>query len=866
MPQSIPSKPDYLSDIEYGFILDRDQRKCAMRNFCNHTGKLGVLEYCDQSLDFDHHQPRDLGGDNSVANVRLLCASENRGRPVEPTPYWAVTNYWDGTLHAPGLRYVQAVAGYQSIIDNAEASRALTEFRDILLRTTTLMVGATGTGKALTLFSTLFAINSVVNARGPCRPRARHVLWLTTEETLRDMTRRDLEDDPYDLGLVDARPIVRVGKSYNDINRGPCGADVIVACPQSLWYEADSKNTVKHTDRERMVALGHYDVVVFDECDFAGEQIQNISELARHALKFALTASPPLMAGADKTRQANFLSRFVLISDDAVADYTRAVDFDGCLKSMPEGRDSFVSVAVHDGYEALLRGVRDLVQNGKADPSHPVYLAAIIRAMLDADREEQEMMAEMPDDWYSPHVIVRLDRIHDIRALESTLPEIIEGLYNLGKLVGPGWGVCSVYQGHHRNCPIDERDLAAKHGKDWRHPFLRAKNSKGRADRNCKRLLLMINIGLRGLNNWPIQFVADCTDRTSETEETQLRGRGTRLPNHLAKYWAEDRLRRFITMKTYIPESLATDAKVTTLLETSRFLHGMLAIIGGAGFRTWVDIAGGHAVADANRPEINPGALPLTPADKLQLLAGLGGVIAAREQADEPLTPADLKSEVEGLVNRLKPEAEGKRRVRAQDYLADLIDNPAFRREETFAPDARRKAMMEPIRCTTHLKPKSTYSIEELIRRVEGDPTYSALRAEYIDALNNGQRLVIDAVSRQHRDDDRLSYREPPRVFKLNAVPAQDGALSGIIGELSNALMGCGETTRGEYAEVAKAVYVAAQALFGVDNAQNDGPLDQHAYHVEIMGKQRHRIMKIAVGILAERGVVKNIAALGRRP
>jgi hypothetical protein len=863
MTQTIPSKPDYLTDAEYEFILARDRRQCALRDFCNHSGKLGVLEYCDQSLDFDHHQPRILGGDNSFENIRLLCASENRSRAIEPTNHWAKQNYWDGKFNAQYLRVVQSVAGYQPIVEYPELARAVTEFRDVLLQTTTLMVGATGTGKAITLFSVLFAINAVVNARGPGRPRVRHVLWLTTEETLRDMTRRDLEDDPYKLGLVDRRPIVRPAKSYNDIVRGPCGAEVIVACPQSLWWVTDAKNGVKRTDHDRRMALAHYDVVVFDECDFAGEQVQNISALARHALKFALTASPPLMADADATRQANFLSRFVLITEDAVADYTRAVQIDGCLKAMPDGKDAFVPVAVHDGYESLIRGGRDLVKSGKADASHPVYLAAIIQAIVDADREEQEMKALMPEDWYSPHVIVRLERIADIKALELTLTEVIRALYDYGRLSGQGWGVCSVYQSHYRHCPVEEHDLAAKLGDEWRHPFLLAKNHMGRAGHKSKRVLLMINIALRGLNNWPIQYVVDCTERTSAAEETQLRGRGIRLPNHLAKYWGEPDLRRFITTVTYVPESVATDAKRATLLETSRFLHNMQPTISGAGFRTWGDIASTGSLDKAVEPVIDSTTAPLTPADKMQLLSGLGAMIRQAPHPDS-VTAEDLRPAISTLVDRLRPEAEGRRRERAIEYVGNLIDKPGFRAEETFAPDERNKVRIEPVRCTTHLKPKDVYSADELIRKVESDPRYTDWRADLKMKLQAGDPLFIGLISQNLRDDDRLSYREPPRVFKLNTKPDEAGALSSIVAELYGALKACGEIEYRQYDEVAQSVYCAAKDLFGVDNARNDGPLDQHAYHVEIMGRQRTRIMRIAVGILAERGVVQNIAALGR--
>lgn len=859
MPQSIPHKPDYLQDDVYALVLDRDNRQCALRDVCNRNGKLGLLEFCDQALEFDHHHPRALGGDHSHRNLRLLCASENRSRPIEPVPYWADINYFDSPFIAKNLRDIQNFAGYSQIIDDPEIRSALTGYRNTLLQTTTLMVGATGTGKAITLLAILFAINATVNAVGPGRPRVRHVLWLTTEESLRDMTRQDLEDDPYELGLVTSRPIARVAENYNDILRGPCGADIIVTCPHSLWWvKKGPKDGVRRSDKEIREALAKYDTLVADECDWAGEQLQHIVGFSTHMLKFALTASPPLMAGADIQNQANLLKRFVLIADDAVADYSRAVDFDGCLKKMPDGADNFVRVADHDIHEELHRGSRNLVAEGKADPSHPVFQAAIISTVIAADRMEQEMMAAMPDDWYSPHVIVRLDRIHDIKTLMITLPDAIAKLRESGTIAGEGWDVCAVYQGHVRHCHADERDLHAKAAAGWRHPFKRALNFRGRADHKCKRVLLMINITLRGLNNWPIQFVLDCSERTSEAEETQLRGRAIRLPNHLSRCWSDDSLHKFISMVTYIPESAATDAKVRTLNETARFLRNMLPIIEGAGFRTWRDIGRGTDVFGGPPPKIDPEALPLTIGDRLHLMVGLGSEIAISEAGEADV---DLRSKVEPLVNRLRPEATGRRRERAIEYVTNLIDNPDFRVEEAFASATRQRAKIEPVRCTTHLKPKDVYTVEELIRKVQNDPQYAAIREPYVDRLQAGDHVAIHAVSMAHRNDDRISYREPPRVFKLTADPRKDGALSGIAVELTASLRKAGEPL--DYGVVAKAVYTTAHILFGVENAENGGPLDQHAYHVEIMGRQRSPIMKMALGILAERGAVRSVAALG---
>ena len=99
MEQTLPGKPDYLTTEEYNFVITRDRRRCVMRDQCQASKKLGTGEFCSTALDLDHHHPDHLGGDDSFANVRLLCCRENRGRPETPSPYWERLNYWDGDFN-----------------------------------------------------------------------------------------------------------------------------------------------------------------------------------------------------------------------------------------------------------------------------------------------------------------------------------------------------------------------------------------------------------------------------------------------------------------------------------------------------------------------------------------------------------------------------------------------------------------------------------------------------------------------------------------------------------------------------------------------------------------------------------------------
>ena len=93
--------------------------------------------------------------------------------------------------------------------------------------------------------------------------------------------------------------------------------------------------------------LSQYDTIVFDECDWGNDQLRHISLIATHALQFSMTASPPTVDIADKDLAAKFLKRFIIISPNAIADYTRAVELDACLKLFAPN----TIAAEHSGYE-----------------------------------------------------------------------------------------------------------------------------------------------------------------------------------------------------------------------------------------------------------------------------------------------------------------------------------------------------------------------------------------------------------------------------------------------------------------------------------------------------------------------------------
>lgn len=296
MSQRLPDCPPEITTDEWSYILERDKRECACAAYeCKQAGN---ADYCCDRLEVDHKQPRKWGGDNSFANVRLLCetgsAYANRNRLCVPLPEWAKSNFWDEPLHSEKLRYVQRFAAYDEILRLAaaikvnDANPENVRFRNRLLRVITFIPGTTGIGKTILMQAAFKALNSVI---GVNYPRVKHVLWFEPETGLRDSIEAEIIEDADKLGIFDRRPVVRVAKSFDQLLQGHNGADVTVSCPHSLWKIERSTSTRSADDKRRVLA--QFDTGVFDEVDWADHQNQHISSLWTNALKFSISAVCP---------------------------------------------------------------------------------------------------------------------------------------------------------------------------------------------------------------------------------------------------------------------------------------------------------------------------------------------------------------------------------------------------------------------------------------------------------------------------------------------------------------------------------------------------------------------------------------------
>jgi hypothetical protein len=852
MTQQIPDKPEWLTSEEWQYVLERDQHQCACVNQCRLAGKLGEITCCSTKLHVDHIQPKCLGGDDSWANSRLLCDIVNCGRLVEPSEHWAQANYWDHEITVTNLRQIQIIAGYEAVQHHLVSS-VLTEHRNDLLKRITLLPGVTGIGKSIMAEAVCFAINKVVNAAGLGRPRVKKVLFLATDRILRGQAVNELANDAYNYGIITHRcPSVVAFDQYSDFQRGPGDHDLVVACPQMLW-EVQNNGNQRRSSTEVRNALRWFDTIFFDEADWASDQVRWIARLGSHALKFALTASPPVIPGVDTKTAEAFLRTCVLISTEAIADYRRTQQLDGCLKVIDETNPAgFIRCSEHDKYDVFLEGFRNTV-DGQAQLDHPAFISAILRAVYDADLCESNMWKCSPKNYFSPHIIVRFDRVSDAIAAYEVLNHILPNQ----ALQNKGWKAAIIFQGHTKRLtlPAEERDLNATRNGQFIHPFMRAKNleRRGIADDKSKRILLMCQIGVRGINHWGITSAVDCTEQPSIIDLTQFDiGRPIRLPNHLAHFLTDETLKEFITVRIYVPSVSGSEEKERRLSAARDFVLDMQQAISGRGFQTWADIIAGVRPEDGPSIDNDPSARPFTQQDRLALMNQMG---IALEQNVNLANP----EEIERIVSQLHPEAAGTRQRLAQKYVEKLRDDPVFRQEEVLCVRAEQESRSSPELVQTQLRPQDTYPINTLKHFVSTDFRFEKQRALYIESLNNNSPVVIDAVSQVLRLQQTILYKEPPRIWRLQG---EGGALPIISGELTAQLLNTGLLSQGHRGEVPRALNSVAAKYFGVEDAKEGGPMDHHAYHVAILGRCRQTLQNLTRAHLVRIGILPNLARL----
>ncbi len=840
IPKAAPTDL-HLSQKEWEYLLKRDKEQCALKPVC---ALRGIVGYCDDSVDVDHRQPQALGGDDSLANLRLLCAHPNRGRACEPDAQWAKPNYWDEpNINISKLRHVQAEAGWEAVDTFAAGLKPddLIRLRKTLLGSTTLLVGATGIGKTVLFQSLAFRINHLI---GVGYPRIRRVLWLTTDNTLRDMAYTELETETYSLGIAPNAPKVVKAPTFADFKSDP-GADITVATVHMLWKVESKDGVLRREDNAIRDALLGYDTIVFDEGDWATEEMRHIAHLARHAWQFALTATPRIavIVGGEKAKDT--AKRFVLITPDAIASYKTAVHTDMCVKVLGEARRS----VGHDGRAELERGIQKL---NKEQVSNDLVLwcSLVVEAVLEADHFETNMKMLSPDLYYSPHIMVRFQDIKDIKLATYVVQERLNELKGKA-LQNPGWNIAPLFAGmrageftHLSEHGFRYGDLSAKNGKLWTHPFMMAKNTNGQAAEASCRILFMCNIGTRGINNWPVQTIVDNSNKTSLTDLIQfIQGRPIRWPPHLAEWLMPGHpMRKFATTKVMIPPSEIEEDKLKAIEVARRFIETMHEEIKSAGLLTWNDLLEGQRIEDA-QPNIAGVTHTVTQADKY--LAQ--GLVSEVLEENGSLLMASSEDIVKRLVDDSMMSVPSDKIEKLVRYVERLLSDPDFCVNELTAKKTYTAVNLKPECVIDKLLPQQEYSLDVLLRWVHSDPLYHHTWKVCEQRLQDNDQLTIDQVSNQLRTVQQLNYRSLPRLYQLNQSKKslKPGVFELIASDLYDELRQGGQWIS-DRSVVPIAVRAAAKTLFDIDKADNGGDMDHPAYHFAMLGKHREKIKAMA--------------------
>src|SRR4029077_261555 len=106
----LPDKPSDMDLVTWIALLRRSGERCEER----------CQQQCDTRLEVDHIHSRGLGGETSLKNCRLLCASKNRERGMSFDPRWEEFGYFDNRCDYEQLRTTQRLVGPDMIRQYAD--------------------------------------------------------------------------------------------------------------------------------------------------------------------------------------------------------------------------------------------------------------------------------------------------------------------------------------------------------------------------------------------------------------------------------------------------------------------------------------------------------------------------------------------------------------------------------------------------------------------------------------------------------------------------------------------------------------------------------------------------------------------------
>ena len=732
--------------------------------------------------------------------------------------------------------------------------------RNELLKRLSLFALTTGAGKTMLIVSVLLAINDEVLRRVGRKPRVGRVLYFVNERVLADQLEDELLTEVTRFGLHLDQPRVQVCSGSNDLARGGGYHDFTISCPHALWKRAD-RGDQDRAESEIQEILAKYDTIIWDECDFAQGQTDRLIRNAPHAMKFGLTATPIDAKG-------KFLDNFIVAY---VASYRLVSSLDPCLKKVPawdDGKkDGHVIAVPHSGYIDANGGFSEYHSGFHGDKdSLAGAMATITQAIEDAHKIEMRMRRIIPDDYYSPHILVRCNSVKQAENLAGQTERYLSTA-NFSTL---GWRTSIMYAGvkerpvwergniAKKPLTLDEKRFVHPSGSERCHPWLAAKENRGRCTNRSARIIFLVDMGIRGMNNWTCQSIVDIKRADSLSNQIQLDGRAARLPIHLAKYIEieDDRYKDFVTSRYYFPD--CEGSSISSMEKARSLIHGMDALYEDSNLENWRDLLDGVPIGQNKKPK-QPPEEAFTLGDRMQIDMLLG------EKIEDGMSISDLakmtEKEVDQIIDQLPPDITDDRRKSARMHIKRVLNDGEYR-SDIVTIDPR-----EPIRAILVEEPKSPdkYTNEELSLFVRNSPAFSENEKQFMDEIQAGNVSVKFLLGQMLHSQQEKHYQPPVTITKLSEV------IRGTSAKINSSILSRPEfdsyfpDPRERFGLSARAVTKAIKTIFGVEDARNDGPLDQPGYHYKILSISVQReIRDLAGKYLIQWGVLPSVSALYR--
>jgi hypothetical protein len=546
------------------------------------------------------------------------------------------------------------------------------------------------------------------------------------------------------------------------------------------------------------------------------------------------------------------------------ASYQDAFNHDHCLKPMMKWDEArkfgYIKPVEYDGYSYLAAGEERQVSSGQhnRDISMPSNMWAIRAAIQDCSALERKMRNAWPDNWYSPHILVRCNGVKEAQHLCDHTNRYLDGVRDT--LIGEGWEASVIVSDpddeHSGRGKSDRKEDNSLFHRDPGivHSFMLAKTlQSGRCVPASKRILFVVDMAVRGMNNWPILFIVDIACGGAKNIQVQLKGRDLRLPKDLfGKLVKDTHFNDFCMGRYYYPKD--ANKKLTSTEWAFDFILDMEENA-ATHCMHWRDLLRGKD--PSKLPEVADTEDSFTRLDQLHIEAGLSAIRSTKSSITQ-ISKDDIERTVLSLPKIKGPQ--GSRARQARQYASDIVGKPEFR-AKLISTNLLPEDIIQPI-AQQEPKKEDDYTDPELLAFILNSPDYDSDRNEVKDCILSGNSILRKQVAKNKRKYDAQLFVRVPRLMRLRNSPDGIGILDEIKGRLQGDLISSKQITPRQLGRVAQAVAAATCLAVGKsgkwefekDYTANDGPLDHPSYHLEFNTPQsKALIMNLALKLLRQR-------------